>query len=154
MLIANLRSRVFDALQRGIKQDSLRRQLNRENISTAGQNLGRVWNNAIRERDVAKAIGYVRNPLAHLREDTTMAAKLMKHPFQYEYVVNLDVTDAAGNQFTKPINIKSDSNLNMEEQLERAELEGQRLAGFGESDLQNVRTITATKTLVAYYSAG
>jgi hypothetical protein len=103
---------------------------------------------------VAKAIGYVRNPLAHLREDTTMAPKLMKHPFQYEYVVNLDVTDAAGNQFTKPINIKSDSNLNMEEQLERAELEGQRLAGFGESDLQNVETVTATKTLVAYYSAG
>ncbi len=154
MLIANLRSRVFDALQRGIQQDSLRRQLNREGIRTAGQNLGRVWNKAIREKTVAEAIGYVRNPLAHLREDTTMVPKLMKHPFQYEYVVNLDVTDADGNQFIKPINIKSDSNLNMEEQRERAEMEGERLRWAGESDLQDATSMVATGTAIAYYSAG
>ena len=154
MLIANLRAEIFSALTDDIKFDSLRKRLNRKGFHIGGQNVRRAWDNAIREIRVAESIGYVRNPLAHLREDTTMAPKLMKHPFQYEYVVNLEVTDADGNQFIKPINIKSDSNLNMEEQRERAEMEAQRLGWSGESDLQDATSMVATGTAIAYYSAG
>lgn len=152
MLITNLRSKVFAAIADGIQFDSLRRRLNREGIFIGGQNVRQVWDRAIIESRVATAVSQVRNPRARFRPDTTLAPKSMKHPFQFEYVVELKYQDSQGDSFLKPITIKTDTSLTLSEQLERAQLEGERLAGFADSDLGTAVTITPERSLIGYYS--
>jgi len=152
MLIINLRSRVLAAIADGIQFDSLRRRLNREGIFIAGQNVRQVWDRAIIEARVATAVSQVRNPKARFRRGTTLAPKSMKHPFEYEYVVELQYQDSQGGSFLKPITIKTDTSLTLSEQLERAQLEGERLAGFAASDLGTAVTITPQRSLIGYYS--
>tara|TARA_Y100001951_G_C11240223_1_gene240022 strand:+ start:243 stop:704 length:462 start_codon:yes stop_codon:yes gene_type:complete len=152
MLIQSLRSKVFKALQDNILFDSFRKRLNREGFQIRGQNVRQAWDRAVIEARVAEAVTQVRNPLARFRPDTTLAPKSMKHPFQFEYVVELEYQDSKGNTFLKPITIKTDQSLQLEEQWERAQLEGERLAGFADSDLGTAVTITPTKTLIGYYS--
>ena len=152
MLIQSLRSKVFKALQDNILFSSFRKRLNREGFFIGGQNVRQAWDRAIIESRVAEAVTHVRNPQARFRPDTTLAPKSMKHPFQFEYVVELEYQDIKGLSFTKPITIKSDLSLMLEEQWERAQLEGERLAGFADSDLGTAVTITPVKTLIGYYS--
>ena len=152
MLIINLRSRVFAAIADGIKFDSLRRRLNREGIFIAGQNVRQVWDRAIIEARVATAVSQGRNPKARFRRNTTLAAKSMKHPFEYEYVVELQYQDSQGGSFLKPITIKSDDSLSLEEQWERAQLEGEGVKGLYSPQGFVPVTVTPTRTLIGYYS--
>jgi hypothetical protein len=152
MLIQSLRAELFSAIADGIKFESLRKRLNRKGFKIGGQNVRQAWDRAIIESRVATAVAQVRNPRARFRRGTTLAPKSMKHPFEYEYVVELQYRDSQGDTFLKPITIKSDELLSLEEQWERAELEGQRLAGFADSDLGTAVTITPQRTLIGYHS--
>ena len=152
MLIINLRSRVFAAIADGIQFDSLRRRLNRAGIFIAGKNVRQVWDRAIIEARVATAVSQVRNPKARFRRGTTLAPKSMKHPFEHEYVVELEYRDSKGGTFLKPITIKSDSSLSLEEQWERAQLEGEGVKGLYSPKGFVPVTVTPTKTLIGYYS--
>ena len=152
MLIQSLRAELFSAIGAGIQFESLRKRLNRKGFRIAGQNVRQAWDRAIIEARVAKAVSQVRNPLARFRPDTTLAPKSMKHPFQFEYVVELEYQDRDGFTFTKPITIKTDDSLTLEEQWERAMMEGEKLLERYQQEGFVPVSVRPRRTLIGYYS--
>lgn len=92
MLLFNLRSIVQQGVRRGIQADSIRRQLNRQGVSTAGLGVQTLYREAAAElANEQKLAG--RSSQLIPRPGRDMIPKTFKVPVDFSYVVNVRYVD-------------------------------------------------------------
>ena len=102
---SNLYPLVQQAINKGIKQDSFRRALNRAGTPTRGLNLGAVFARAREERSVAERITHIGRAARPTVARTTMPSE-MRQPYNYRYVVRVDMLNAdTGETFSRRVSI-------------------------------------------------
>ena len=153
MSIFNIRSLAAHYVSRGLQPDSLRRQLNRQGISTAGLNMQQIFVDATEE--FANQAFLEASSKAYTPEPgVSMISREFSEPWTNRYVARVDFIDPATGEadFTN-LSI----NTNSEYTIGRAESEVGGYAKFlaeegGGSDIPEGAEITGVEITQAYYN--
>jgi len=155
VLIAPLYQTVQKYVAAGFQQDSLRRFINRQGISTAGMNLSGLWQEAVFEKSVSDQI-VGKSSLLRPRVGRDMVPRLLKVPFRHQYVVQIQFRDNATGQFrSTALSVFENAELTKGEAQRRAMAVFDERVGFEEKyrASQNSKALGG-ELLNAYYNVG
>jgi hypothetical protein len=152
--VFNIRALASSYVKRGLQPDSLRRQLNRQGISTAGLNIRSLYVDAQAEAGNERLLSDQGATFVP-RPGEGMITREAKEPWKNRYVVRVNFLDPDTETLSSTF---LSINTNTDYSKGRAEREVARYAAFlaaegGQSDVVAGATIESTELVNAYFNA-